>query len=131
MADQNKKVVCIEDDPGIIDLVRLILVRRGYQVAGAVNGLEGLKVVEQEKPDVVLLDLMMPGIDGWEVYHQMQASETMKNIPVIIITAKAQNIDKVLALHIAKVDDYLTKPFTPQELIDSIEKVLARNSQSK
>lgn len=133
MADQNqnKKIVCIEDDSGIIDLVKMILVRRGYQVVGATNGPEGLKVVAQEKPDVVLLDLMMPGMDGWEVYHQMQANEAMKTIPVIIITAKAQNIDKVLALHIAKVDDYLTKPFTPQELIDSIEKVLARNSQSK
>jgi len=133
MADQtqNKRVMCIEDDPGIIDLVKMILIRRGYQVAGATSGPEGLKLLETEKPDIVLLDLMMPGMDGWEVYHQMQANEATKTIPVIIITAKAQNIDKVLALHIAKVDDYLTKPFTPQELIDSIEKVLARNSQSK
>jgi DNA-binding response OmpR family regulator len=76
----------------------------------------------------VLLDLMMPDMDGWEVYQQMKASEAMKNIPVIVITAKAQSIDKVLGLHIAKVDDYVTKPFSPQDLLDSMERILARQN---
>jgi DNA-binding response OmpR family regulator len=73
---------------------------------------------------------MMPDMDGWEVYQQMKASETMKNIPVIVITAKAQSIDKVLGLHIAKVDDYVTKPFSPQDLLDSMERILARQDSS-
>jgi DNA-binding response OmpR family regulator len=124
---EPKRVICIEDDPGIIDLVKMILTRKGFKVIGAVGGREGLETIERERPDLVLLDLMMPDMDGWEVYHQMKASETMRKIPVIVITAKAQSIDKVLALHIAKVDDYLTKPFGPQELLDSIDKALAAN----
>jgi DNA-binding response OmpR family regulator len=79
-----------------------------------------------EKPDLVLLDLMMPDMDGWEVYQQIKGNEATKNIPVIIVTAKTQNIDKVLGLQIAKVDDYVTKPFGPQDLVSSIEKVLSK-----
>jgi DNA-binding response OmpR family regulator len=76
-------------------------------------------------PDLILLDLMMPEVDGWEVFRQMRADEQLKDIPVIVVTAKAQSIDKVLGLHIAKVDDYVTKPFGPQDLLNSINKVLA------
>ena len=127
MSDQNKRVLCIEDDQGMIDLVKLILSRKGYQVVGATGGRDGLEEMERQQPDLVLLDLMMPDMDGWEVYQQMKANELLKNIPVIIVTAKAQSIDKVLGLHIAKVDDYLTKPFGPQELLDSVERVIDRN----
>ena len=108
----------------MIDLVRLILARKRYDVIGANGGRAGLDMVRKTLPDVVLLDLMMPDMDGWEVYHQLKADEATRDIPVIVITAKAQNIDKVLALHIAKVDDYIPKPFTPQELVDSLNKVL-------
>jgi CheY-like chemotaxis protein len=124
MAETALRAVYIEDEPEMIDLVRLILARKRYEVIGANGGREGLDVVRKELPDVVLLDLMMPDMDGWEVYHQLKADETTRQIPVIVITAKAQNIDKVLALHIAKVDDYIAKPFSPQELMDSLSKVL-------
>jgi DNA-binding response OmpR family regulator len=67
---------------------------------------------------------MMPDMDGWDVYHQIKSEERTREIPVIVITAKAQDIDKILGLHIAKVEDYISKPFSPQELIDRIEKVL-------
>jgi two-component system response regulator VicR len=83
-------------------------------------------MVREILPDLVLLDLMMPDMDGWEVYQQMKAEESTRNIPVVIVTAKAQNIDKVLGLHIAKVDDYIAKPFGPQELINSVEKILSQ-----
>jgi two-component system, OmpR family, response regulator VicR len=119
-----KCILCIEDEPEMIDLIRLILGRRGFEVKGAAGGIEGLKVIRQEPPDLVLLDLMMPDMDGWEVYQQIKADEKTKNIPVIVVTAKAQSIDKVLGLHIAKVDDYLTKPFSPQDLMNSVDKVL-------
>jgi CheY-like chemotaxis protein len=76
----------------------------------------------------VLLDLMMPDMDGWEVYQQMKASEETRDIPVIVITAKAQNIDKVLGIHIAKVEDYISKPFSPQQLIDSVERILNKKA---
>ena len=125
----SKRVVCIEDEPEMIDLVKLILSRKGYQVIGAMGGREGLEAIAREKPDIVLLDLMMPDMDGWEVYQKMKANDGTKSIPVIVVTAKAQSIDKVLGLHIAKVDDYITKPFGPQELIDSIDKVLERQAE--
>lgn len=124
MAAEAKRVVCIEDEPEMIDLVRLILGRRGFQVIGANGGIEGLETVRKELPDLVLLDLMMPDMDGWEVYQQMKADEVLKEIPVVVVTAKAQSIDKVLGLHIAKVDDYITKPFGPQELLESVEKII-------
>jgi len=122
--ETKKTVVCIEDEPEMIDLVRLILGRKGFELIGAMGGREGLETVRRVKPDLVLLDLMMPDIDGWEVYQQMKADPALKDIPVIVVTAKAQSIDKVLGLHIAKVDDYVTKPFGPQELLQSVEKVL-------
>ncbi len=126
---KGKRVVCIEDEPEMIDLVKLILSRKGFQVVGAMGGREGLEAIQREQPDLVLLDLMMPDMDGWEVYQKMKADEATKAIPVIVVTAKAQSIDKVLGLHIAKVDDYITKPFGPQELLESVEKVLARQAQ--
>ncbi|HVO69061.1 MAG TPA: response regulator [Aggregatilineaceae bacterium] len=119
------RILCIEDDMEMIDLVKLILTRKGYEVIGAVGGQAGLETIEQVKPDLVLLDLMMPDMDGWEVFQQMRANEHTKNIPVIVVTAKAQSIDKVLGLHIAKVDDYITKPFGPSELLSSVLRVLA------
>ncbi len=124
MASDVKRVVCVEDEPEMIDLVRLILGRRGFFVIGANGGIEGLETVRREKPDLILLDLMMPDMDGWEVYQQIKADPALRGIPVIVVTAKAQSIDKVLGLHIAKVDDYITKPFGPQELLESVEKIL-------
>jgi two-component system response regulator VicR len=124
MATDQMRVVCIEDEPEMIDLVRLILGRKGFEVIGADGGIEGLEKVRTEKPDLVLLDLMMPDMDGWEVYQQIKADPELRDIPVVVVTAKAQSIDKVLGLHIAKVDDYITKPFSPQELLESVEKIL-------
>ena len=121
-----KRIVCIEDETEMIDLIQLILGRRGFEVVGAPGGKEGLQLVRDIHPDLVLLDLMMPDMDGWEVYQQMKADETTRTIPVIVVTAKAQSIDKVLGLHIAKVDDYIAKPFSPQELLNSVEKVFAK-----
>ncbi|MBN1889950.1 MAG: response regulator [Thermoflexales bacterium] len=132
MAEEKKrKVVCIEDEPEMIDLVKLILGRKGFELTGAMGGREGLEAIRDVKPDLVLLDLMMPDMDGWEVYQQMKSDEVLKHIPVIVVTAKAQSIDKVLGLHIAKVDDYVTKPFGPQELLQSVERVLRKHSGSQ
>ncbi len=119
-------ILYIEDDPEMIDLVSLILNRQGFQVIGANGGHKGLELVKTASPDLILLDLMMPDMDGWDVYHQLKNSPDSRNIPIIIITAKSQMIDKVLALQIAKVDDYIIKPFRPDELLASIKKILAR-----
>ena len=129
MVEDKKKVVCVEDEPEIIDLIRLILKRKGIDLSGALGGQAGLELMRNLKPDLVLLDLMMPDMDGWEVYRQMKADPALKDIPVIIVTAKAQSIDQIHGLHIAKVDDYVTKPFRPQILLNSVQRALGLNTQ--
>ncbi len=128
--NQKKHILCIEDEPEMIELMRLVLEREGFDVTGAVGGEQGLKAMRVRRPDLILLDLMMPGIDGWEVYRQMRADKDLMDIPVVIVTAKAQSIDKVLGLQVAKVADYITKPFGPKDLTNSIAKVFAKHKTS-
>jgi two-component system response regulator VicR len=121
----KKRIVYIEDHADMIDLVSLILEPKGYEIIGAIGGREGFEAVKREIPDLVLLDLMMPDMDGWEVHRRMKADERLKGIPVIVVTAKDKPIDQVLGLHVAKVDAYLVKAdFGPKELIDSVRQVL-------
>jgi two-component system, OmpR family, response regulator VicR len=120
------KILCIEDEPQMIDLIRLILANEGYEVIGAEGGQEGLALMHQEKPDLILLDLMMPEMDGGDVFHRMKEEVELRDIPVIVVTAKAAPIDQVLWINVAKVDDYVTKPFGPRELVDSVRKVLSQ-----
>ena len=127
----KKRVLCIEDHPEMIELIRLILGRQGFDVEGAEGGREGLQAMQEDPPDLVLLDLMMPDMDGWEVYRQIKANDQLKEIPVIAVTAKAQGIDRVLGLHIAGMDDFITKPFGPKELVASVERVLGTSARSE
>ncbi len=120
-----KKIVYIEDDLEMTYLIKMILERKGYELISINDGLEGFEIIQKEKPDLVLLDLMMPNIDGWDIYHQIRSNENTNQIPVIVISAKAQPIDKVLGLQIAKVNNYISKPFRPNELLESIEKILS------
>lgn len=130
MTNDKKTIVCIDDEPDMIDLVRLILSRHNYEVHGALGGSEGLELIHELKPDLVLLDLMMPEMDGWQVFQTIRIEEDICDTPVIILTAKAQSIDKVLGLHIARVNDYVTKPFGPQELLAAVKKVLIENEKA-
>ena len=120
------KILCIEDEPQMIDLIRLILETHGYEVIGAGGGQEGLAVMRLEVPDQILLDLMMPEMDGGDVYQRIRQEAGWSDVPVIVVTAKAAPIDKVLWINVAKVDDYVTKPFGPNELVGSVERVLVR-----
>jgi two-component system, OmpR family, response regulator VicR len=122
------RILCIEDDPDMIDLIRLILERRGFVVEGADGGKAGLQSMQAAPPDLVLLDLMMPDMDGWDVYQKMKADTITRNIPIIVVTASAQAIDREFGLHIAKVDDYIVKPFSPQDLLASVDRVLGIKS---
>ncbi|MBN1582397.1 MAG: response regulator [Anaerolineae bacterium] len=119
------KILCIEDESQMIDLIKLILENKGYQVLGAEGGQQGLDMMRAEQPDLILLDLMMPEMDGGDVFHHMKEEVDLRDIPVIVVTAKAAPIDKVLWMNVAKVQDYVTKPFGPRELVESVEKVLA------
>ena len=134
MAESEKErlvVVCVEDEPEMIDLIKLILGRRNFKLIGAVGGREGLETIREKKPELVLLDLMMPDMDGWEVYQRMKADPELQDIPVIVVTAKAQSIDKVLGLHIAKVDDYVTKAFWPSRTAGQCEQSAGAFSRLK
>lgn len=121
-------MVYIEDDIDVIQLVQLILGSRGFRVFGAVGGKEGLDMVRRIKPDVVLLDLMMPEIDGWDVYKAMKSDSELSCIPVIVITVKSGRSDRMLGLHVYRVDDYISKPFSMQRLLNSVDRVLNARS---
>ena len=118
------RVLCIDDEPGVIELVSLILKPQDIQVDGANSGSEGLDAMRKALPDAVLLDIMMPDMDGWEVYQQMQADDRLKKIPVIIVTARNSSFEEVIARERAGVSDYVTKPFLPNDLRKSLARVL-------
>lgn len=120
------RVLCIEDEFEMSQLMDMILSRHGHQVTLASTGREGLQVIEQAQPEIILLDLMMPDLDGWEVYQQLKAQPATAHIPVIIVSARAQATEKTLALKVAQVDDYIVKPFNPTQLIDTVAHVLQR-----
>lgn len=118
-------VVTIEDEPDMIELIRLILRRRGYDVIGANGGRDGLAKVREMQPQLVLLDLMMPDVNGWDVYQQLKADPATGHIPVIIVTAKAYGKERLATVRSTNIDDYLIKPFGPAQLVESVERVLA------
>jgi DNA-binding response OmpR family regulator len=127
--ERKQTILYIEDEPGMIDLVRLILERNGYTTLGALDAQSGIELLEQEKPDLVLLDIMLPQKDGWEVFRYMKSHDELKDIPIIVVTARTQPIDVILARHVAKVDDYIKKPFGPAQILQSVQNVLQRASE--
>ena len=129
MGKQFNRVIYFEDEQDMVELVRLVLGREGYKVEGAFEGKAGLISVKENLPDIVLLDLMMPDMDGWEIFRELKNDEATKNVPIIIITAKAQSVDKVLGVEIAQVDDYISKPFSPGELVERVEKVISKTKK--
>lgn len=118
------KVVYIEDDQDMIDLVRVVLTRGNFELIGITEGREGLKVIREQRPDLVLLDLMLPDMGGWAIYQQMKHDVELKDIPVIVVTAQDAPIDRLLGEHIAMVQVYITKPFSPMQLLASVKEVL-------
>jgi two-component system, OmpR family, response regulator VicR len=119
-------IVYIEDDSEIANLVELILKKEGFIVKLAFDGQSGLELIQSEKPDLILLDLMIPIIDGWDICKYIHNSGELRDTPIIILTAKAQEIDRVLGMHIAKVNDFICKPFHPNDLIQHIRGVLKK-----
>lgn len=119
------KILIIEDEVNIIELLRYNLEANGYSVEFATDGLKGLEYVKTYQPHLLLLDLMLPGLDGVEVCKKMKQSELTEQIPIIMLTAKSTETDKVLGLEIG-ADDYLTKPFSIRELLARIKVVLKR-----
>lgn len=121
----KKKIVVVEDEPDILEVLNYNLRREGYEVHSAFNGTIGLSLVKREKPDLVLLDLMLPGMDGLEICRTLKADEASSDCLIIMVTAKGEESDIVLGLG-AGADDYISKPFSPKELVARVQAVLRR-----
>ena len=125
-----EKILIIDDDVDTLKLVGLMLQKQSYQIVAANNGLQGLEQAENENPDLILLDVMMPGMDGYEVAKRLRANPMTANTPILMFTAKTQLDDKVTGFE-AGADDYLTKPTHPSELNAHVKALLARTSKGK
>ncbi len=119
---EKTKILVVDDEKEIADLLEIYLISDGFEVLKAYNGEEGLRILEQEKVDLMLLDVMMPGIDGLEMCRRVRED---KNIPIIIVSAKSQELDKILGLSTG-ADDYVSKPFNPLELMARVKSQLRR-----
>jgi two-component system, OmpR family, alkaline phosphatase synthesis response regulator PhoP len=117
-----KKILVVDDERHIVRLVEVNLTRAGYEVATAYDGVEALEKVKKEEPDMVVLDVMMPRMDGFEVLKRLQADPDTQDIPVIMLTAKAQDAD-IFRGWSSGVSSYLTKPFNPRELLTFVERI--------
>ena len=120
-----KKIVLAEDEPQIARLIEFKLKKEGYEVTWKENGEEALKAIKEDKPDLILLDVMMPVMDGYEVLRRLKEDENLKSIPVIMLTARAQEKDVVKGIDMG-AEDYITKPFHPAELLARVKRILGR-----
>ena len=126
---QKKRILLIEDEEDIAALIKLQAEISGYKLHVEVDGINGLRAIEREKPDLVILDIMLPGQNGLDVCRKMKKNPELKTIPVIILSAKGEELDIVLGLELG-ADDYVTKPFSPKILFSRIKAVLRRGKDS-
>ena len=125
---QKKRILLIEDDADISALIKLQAEMLGYKLHAEVDGLNGYRAVEREKPDIVILDIMLPGQNGFDVCRKIKSNPDLKNIPVIILSAKGEELDVVLGLELG-ADDYVAKPFSPKILFSRVKAVLRRGKE--
>ena len=123
----NKKILVIEDDPSTLRLIKYTLQQEGYQVLSAPNGLEGLRKARSEQPDLIILDVMLPGVDGFEICHRLRAEPQTAELPILMVSGKAREIDKATGLKMG-ANDYITKPWHRPELVAKITAMLECNS---
>lgn len=122
---QKKRIILVEDEEDIAALIKLQADISGYNLHVEVDGINGLKAIEREKPDLVVLDIMLPGLNGFDVCRRMKSHPELKKIPIVIISAKSDELDMVLGLELG-ADDYVAKPFSPKVLFSRVKAVLRR-----
>ena len=120
------KILVVDDEVNIVELARLYLKNEGFTVVTAVDGKAAVEKVKQEAPDLVVLDIMLPGADGWEVCKQVRQ---FSQVPIIMLTARGDDVDKIVGLELG-ADDYMVKPFNPRELVARVKAVLRRTDRS-
>ena len=122
---KRQKILVVEDEPDILEVIEYNLAREGFRVLTAREGDDGLKKARQELPDALVLDLMLPGVDGLEVCRRLRGDDVTRNLPIVMVTAKGEEADVVVGLGIG-ADDYVVKPFSPRELVARLRAVLRR-----
>jgi len=123
----KERILVVDDEANIIDLVTLYLEREGYRVDSAFDGATALEMIRNDEPSLVVLDIMLPEMDGFEVCRQVRATS---EVPIIMLTARDEDIDKIVGLELG-ADDYLTKPFNPRELVARVKAILRRLERSE
>src|SRR3989304_834569 len=118
----SETILVVDDEQRIIDLAQMYLEKEGYRVTSATEGTVAYQMIINSGPDLVVLDLMLPGMDGWEICRRVRAES---DVPIIMLTARSDDIDKIVGLELG-ADDYLTKPFNPRELVARIKAILRR-----
>jgi len=126
----KKRILLIEDEEDIAALIKLQAELSGYKLHVEVDGLNGFRAIEREKPDLVILDIMLPGQNGFDICRKMKSNPDLKNIPVIILSAKGEELDVILGLELG-ADDYVPKPFSPKILFSRIKAVLRRGKEAE
>lgn len=119
------KILIIEDDPSAVRFAQYALEQEGYQVLTAGDGVEGLRMAQQEEPDLLVLDVMLPGMDGFEVCHRLRTTASTAKLPILMLSVKGRESDRSTGLKVG-ADEYLTKPTSPSQLVASVERLLAR-----
>lgn len=127
MEQRTRKVLVIEDDKDIADLVELVLSTNTYDVRTVIEPEKAFDTVKEFRPDAIILDLMMPKVDGWEIFKMVRNDPELSHIRIAILTAKSQGFDEMVGLHIMKAEKYITKPFGKQELLDTINELFQEN----
>ena len=122
---KRQKILVVEDEPDILEVIEYNLARDGFRVVTARDGEAGLKLARSELPDALILDLMLPGIDGLELCRRLRADDVTRALPIVMVTAKGEEADIVVGLGLG-ADDYVTKPFSPRELLARVRAVLRR-----
>lgn len=122
----TQRILVVDDDKQIVRLVKTYLEEANYSVLAAYDGEDALRVIRHERPDLIVLDIQLPGKDGWEITQTLRAQENLKTIPILMLTARIEDTDKILGLELG-ADDYLTKPFNPREVVARVRAILRRS----
>ena len=123
----GERILIVEDEPDILALVTFHLAKAGYRVSTAANGSDGLRAAREDRPAIIILDLMLPGISGFDLIERLRADEATRDIAVLMLTARREEADRIRGLSLG-ADDYLTKPFSPQELVLRVAAILRRTT---
>jgi DNA-binding response OmpR family regulator len=119
---RTNQILVVDDEPNIVELTKMYLEQEGFQVEAASDGAQALQIIRANEPDLVVLDIMLPEVDGFEVCRQ---TRTFSEVPIVMLTARDDDVDKIVGLEIG-ADDYLTKPFNPRELVARVKAILRR-----